>query len=146
MDPQSLPEEPMDIHTWFSLTYSNYLVLPRTLLQSMPLEWQHRFVAQLHELDAALGHHPQASVYEVTAARECEISELSPEEIALLDVVVVEPDENEETESSYSDSAYYYKGQQVDYDYRVLIPVPDPIPHYNRGRTLLPIRTADEQA
>jgi len=30
------PRPPCDIHTWFGLTYANYLVLPRTLLQSMP--------------------------------------------------------------------------------------------------------------
>ncbi len=38
------------IHDWFGLTYSNYLVLPRSLLQAMPHEWQERFVACLDEL------------------------------------------------------------------------------------------------
>jgi hypothetical protein len=38
------------IHTWFGLTYSNYLVLPRAVLQSMPDEWQEKFVACLDEL------------------------------------------------------------------------------------------------
>ena len=41
--------EKMDIHTWFELTYSSYLVLPRSILQSMPMEWQYRFVALLDE-------------------------------------------------------------------------------------------------
>ncbi len=41
------------IHTWFGLTYANYLVLPRALLQSMPGEWQRRFVACLTELQEA---------------------------------------------------------------------------------------------
>jgi hypothetical protein len=41
------------VHEWFGLTYSNYLVLPRSILQSMPLEWQKRFVACLQELDQA---------------------------------------------------------------------------------------------
>lgn len=44
-----------DIHTWFGLTYSNYLVLPRSVLQSMSKEWQHRFVAMLDELYDAYG-------------------------------------------------------------------------------------------
>jgi hypothetical protein len=39
----------MDIHTWFGLTYSNYLVLPRAVLQSRPQDWQERFVALLTE-------------------------------------------------------------------------------------------------
>lgn len=43
------------IHDWFGLTYSSYLVLHRSLLQSMPDEWQERFVAMLEEFDEAFG-------------------------------------------------------------------------------------------
>ena len=32
------------IHEFFELSYAHYLVLPRSLLQSMPVEWQKRFV------------------------------------------------------------------------------------------------------
>lgn len=32
------------IHEFFSLSYSNYLVLPRSVLQSMDEEWQRAFV------------------------------------------------------------------------------------------------------
>lgn len=39
----------VDIHAWFGLTYANYLVLPRSVLQSMPEEWQHRFTAMVDE-------------------------------------------------------------------------------------------------
>lgn len=39
------------IHAWFNLTYSTYLVLHRTVLQSMPVDWQRRFVRCLRELD-----------------------------------------------------------------------------------------------
>ena len=48
------PERVIDnepIHSWFELSYSNYLVLPRLALQSMPAEWQHTFVACLEELE-----------------------------------------------------------------------------------------------
>jgi hypothetical protein len=38
------------IPEWFNLTYSNYLVLPRAALQSMPDGWQEKFVALLDEL------------------------------------------------------------------------------------------------
>lgn len=38
------------IHAWFGLTYSNYLVLHRAVLQSMPDDWQARFVGMLDEL------------------------------------------------------------------------------------------------
>jgi hypothetical protein len=41
------------IHEWFELSYANYLVLPRSLLQSMPVEWQERMVSLLNEMDRA---------------------------------------------------------------------------------------------
>ena len=41
-------EEP--IHQYFGLSYANYLVLPRSVLQSMPTEWQEKFVNLLEEI------------------------------------------------------------------------------------------------
>ncbi len=38
------------IHEWFNLTYASYLTVPRSVLQSMPIPWQRRFVALLHEM------------------------------------------------------------------------------------------------
>jgi hypothetical protein len=38
------------IHGWFGLTYRSYLVLPRSLLQEMPTEWQQRFVDAIEEI------------------------------------------------------------------------------------------------
>ena len=42
------------IHHWFGLTYSAYLVIPRVALQSMPPEWQRKFVALLDEAEETL--------------------------------------------------------------------------------------------
>ncbi|WP_186445744.1 hypothetical protein [Paenibacillus cremeus] len=39
-----------DIHLWFGLTYAQYLTIPRSVLQSMPEDWQHKFVELLEEL------------------------------------------------------------------------------------------------
>lgn len=39
------------IHGWFELTYASYLVLPRVLLQEMPLEWQEKMVKLLEEME-----------------------------------------------------------------------------------------------
>lgn len=39
------------IHAWFGLSYAKYLVLPRSILQSMPVEWQKDFVKLLEQLD-----------------------------------------------------------------------------------------------
>jgi hypothetical protein len=41
------------VHQYFGLTYASYKVLPRTLLQSMPIEWQCRFVQLMRELEDA---------------------------------------------------------------------------------------------
>jgi hypothetical protein len=53
------------IHLWFNLSYANYLVLPRALLQSMPDEWQKRFVLCLDELVETMREVPQADRYRV---------------------------------------------------------------------------------
>lgn len=45
-----------DIHQFFGLAYANYLVLHRTLLQSMPDTWQRAFVALLRQLERAFDH------------------------------------------------------------------------------------------
>lgn len=87
-----------DIHTWFSLSYANYLVLPRALLQSMPDEWQERFVACLDELEAAARDVPQA---------------------------------------------YGYRVMAIDERKRFTV---DPVPHYDRGRTRLPLRSVAVEA
>lgn len=42
-------DETEPIHLWFSLTYANYLVMPRSVLQSMPQEWQAKFCEMLDE-------------------------------------------------------------------------------------------------
>ena len=38
------------IHGWFGLTYASYLVVPRVVLESMPVEWQNKMVKLLNEL------------------------------------------------------------------------------------------------
>ena len=38
------------IHEFFGLTYASYLVLPRSVLQSMPDEWQQKFVSLLNQI------------------------------------------------------------------------------------------------
>jgi hypothetical protein len=42
------------IHGWFNLTYANYLVIPRSILQSMPGDWQTSFVALLRQYEEAV--------------------------------------------------------------------------------------------
>ena len=42
--------EAVDVHTFFGLSYASYLVVNRSLLQSMPLAWQFRFTALMGEM------------------------------------------------------------------------------------------------
>ena len=51
--------EERNIHVWFELSYSNYLVLARSLLQSMPDNWQIKFVKLLEELDESFDLPPE---------------------------------------------------------------------------------------
>jgi hypothetical protein len=51
------------IHTWFELSYANYLTVPRSALQSMPVEWQRKLAALLEELDHSIDWRPQEGRY-----------------------------------------------------------------------------------
>ncbi len=51
------------IHQWFELSYAQYLTIPRSVLQSMPVAWQARFVACLEELDATIDWRPPHGRY-----------------------------------------------------------------------------------
>jgi len=42
------------VHNWFQLSYSSYLVLPRSVLQSMPVEWQRDFIDLIRKVQRTL--------------------------------------------------------------------------------------------
>jgi hypothetical protein len=120
------------IHLWFGLSYANYLVLPRSVLQSMPDEWQKQFVLLLNEAQETFDHLEWPN-YEVTClAHEPELVhfEACPdcEDAGLIGIPCETCDGEGEVECDYR----YETGEEV--GYRV-----DPIPHYNRGRTRIPI-------
>lgn len=62
---KTMNHQPDAIHEWFELTYAEYLTIPRSVLQSMPEEWQSRFVALLEELDEAIDWRPNEGRYRV---------------------------------------------------------------------------------
>jgi len=43
------------IHDYFELSYCTYFVIPRSILQSMPLKWQKKFVGLVEQLDEMSG-------------------------------------------------------------------------------------------
>ncbi len=134
-EPVPEPEEPYQrttgpVHGWFGLTYANYMVLPRTLLQSMPLAWQTQFVELLEDLHAG---YPDVEIpdYEVTTVRDSYVGELTSDEMKLLGITrgdaAAEPDEA-------GDAACYDKtGRELTIHDHVGVPVPDTMPHYKRS-------------
>lgn len=119
------------IHAWFELTYANYHVLHRTLMQSMPVEWQERAVALFEELDAAFRGLERAESYIVTPARESEYGSLTTEERRLLDVTYT----NDADDCDIYTDADGTEHRSFD---RVLVSIgADPVPHYNRGRAFI---------
>jgi hypothetical protein len=150
-DTQLRPHTAADtIHHFFGLSYCSYLVLPRVLLQSMPDEWQARFVAVMREYDDACRGIKQAEIYDVTPGREVEAGSLAEAERIATGVTVVEPDEDEDGEyvDPEAETKYYDKdSEEIEYDTRIVVPVADPLPPYNRGRTILPeVRANYERA
>ena len=143
--------EPEAIHAHFGLTYANYLVLNRTLLQSMPDLWQTQFVALLDQLHEAFAHVPQAEGYKVEAATEHEVCDLDDEQLAQLGITEdryrgeTPPEgldaeglaEWEEAHESPDGPVYSRDGEEVDGGELVMLPAVDPVPHYNRGRTYI---------
>ena len=62
---QRVKELEEDVHGWFGLSYSSFVVLPRSILQSMPAEWQRRFVGMLREAEERYSFPEQGKTYNV---------------------------------------------------------------------------------
>lgn len=119
-------DEHDDVHRLFGLSYCDYYVAPRTLLQSMPEPWQLAFTALMRQLHDAFANVPQAESYEVTAGTEHEAGDL--DELALA-AAGIEHAEDEDGSRLLS-----REGEEVRRDELVFVPGTDPVPYYNRGR------------
>lgn len=124
------------VHGFFGLSYANYYVAPRTLMQCMPLEWQRRFAELAGELDAA--YPDRSAEYEVTTVRWEYVSELPEDEMKMLGITTNDDDEDEDEDydpgQDYRERVYYLKdGTEVPDIHRVPIPVPDTLPHYKHS-------------
>lgn len=53
------------MESWWELSYAHYLTVPRSAIQSMPVEWQDKFAALLEELDRRLDWRPKRGRYHV---------------------------------------------------------------------------------
>jgi hypothetical protein len=112
------------VHAYFGLTYSNFLVLHRAHLQSMPLEWQSRIVELLEDLGAAydLGD----ASFEVKTVRDAYVDELTDDEMQQLGITR----EYGAEETTYTDAT----GRELSAGWHhVGVPVPDHVPHYKHA-------------
>ena len=135
------------IHTWFGLSYSNYQVLHRTLMQSMPIAWQERMVACLEELADAYRHIEQPECFEVQAATEHIVNEMGDEQLKQARITAdwyrgetppegLDAEDLAEWEEAHEDPegpAYSRDGEELDGHQRVFLPAADPIPHYRHA-------------
>lgn len=135
------------VHNWFGLSCTNYLVLHRARLQSMPVEWQRRLVEVLAEFTAAYADAP-APDFQVTTVASQLVNELTPAELALLRITVEYPDGAGRGDPVFSD--------ELDNDLhglcRVTVQIPDPVPHYRNAylqpdeRAIAALRAARQTA
>ena len=51
------------IHDWFELTYAQYLTVPRSIMERMPVEWQRQMAQLLTELDETFDWRPHDGCY-----------------------------------------------------------------------------------
>jgi hypothetical protein len=142
-EPPLVPSE--TVHEYFGLSYANYLVLARSLMQSMPDRWQQKVVAVLREYHAAFGH-IDIPDYNVSAGKWCYLSDLSDstlDELGIKSTCADQPPDERihELLDCYPGECTYRDrdGDEIDHQTAsVFVPGKDPVPHYNRGRTRVP--------
>lgn len=124
-------EMPEQVHEWFGLSYANYAVLHRTLLQSMPAEWQGRFVQCMRELDDAYAHLDAPDFNVATGEWRCPF-DVPDDKLAELGWVYSENGEEISDPNGNLHSVYQAC---------VFVPCADPVPSYDRGRAYMPPAT-----
>lgn len=61
------------IQDYFGLSYAEYPTIPRSVLQSMPDEWQEKIVSLLEELDETIDWMPSDGTYKVSLRKIIEM-------------------------------------------------------------------------
>lgn len=52
-----------DLQCWFGLSYSQYLTIPRSIMEAMPTEWKGKMSQLLYELDDTFEWRPDDGRY-----------------------------------------------------------------------------------
>ena len=145
----------IDIDLYFGLSYTNYLILHRSILQSMPLDWQHRFTELMGEVEDAMGpvmREKMPSRYDIRIlARE-------PQRITEYETCYDCEGEGEVMQANGDGGVHTERWiicptcegeQELEGEERWETPeevgiIDDPVPHYNRTRTQLDFETGEE--
>ncbi|MER6183076.1 hypothetical protein [Streptomyces sp. NPDC001652] len=120
------------VHEYFELSYADHLVKNRTLLQSMPTEWQEQFVTLLRQLDDAFDHVDKPKGYRVTAGRWMQLDDMT---LGELDAAGIRMDGEEPGAGPGDDTRYHREedGAELEgHDY-AFVPGPNPIRHYRHA-------------
>jgi len=112
-----------------------YVVLPRSLAESMPLPWQQQMAHLLFELQQAYGHLPWP-VYRVVPSRPERLADLDEDQLAEVGCVV-EIDSDGELRYRDRDGRVIEDPEQ----HEVLVSCLDPIPRA-RGSRVAPVQSA----
>jgi hypothetical protein len=60
---EEVKESREPINDFFGLTYASYLVIPRTALQSMHVQWQRKFVGMIHQIEELLADYEPSAYW-----------------------------------------------------------------------------------
>ena len=71
-------ESDISFSDFFGLSYANYLVIPRAVLQAMPAEWQAKMVALIEQIEGRFAEYDGHHVYEVRLRGEGGRFEVDP--------------------------------------------------------------------
>lgn len=142
------PDEHDAISGFFSLSYANYLVVNRALLESMPDDWQKIFVGLLRELFEEFSYLPPQPAIDVKIlAREPEHF-IEREDCPKCEGEGEERDEDGNPLGKPCEdcggSGFEFEEERIEEPEHVGY-IPDPIPHYDRTRTRLPRLSQTEE-
>jgi hypothetical protein len=110
-------------------TDQSYVVLPRSLVENMPLVWQQQFTAMLAEFHQAAGH-LQWPVYRVVPSKWERLTDLDEEQLAEVGCIV-EIDTDGELVYRERNGRRIANPEQT----TVLVSCPDPLPGEHRNAT-----------
>lgn len=118
-------EDPEPVHRFFGLSYDKYDVLPRVVLQSMPLPWQREYVKFRKKLEEAMSELPEQE-YRVTPGKWVLPEETDVQTLRAAGI-------------GFTGDEYYYQrtGRDIEPGERIFIEHSNKLPGYRHGRVNL---------